>query len=101
MDPFIERTGGLRGLLVETAEFPGWAHPGAFASHFGFVRDHHRHIEKVAFVTDSPVGEIADSVAQHFVAAKIRTFPFGATEGARAWVGTAQEPGDSSRREES
>jgi hypothetical protein len=89
VDPFIERTGGLRGLLVETAEFPGWGDPSAFASHFRFVREHHRQIEKVAFVTDSPVGEIADSVAQHFVAAEIRTFPFGATDEARAWVRTS------------
>jgi hypothetical protein len=42
----------------------------------------------------------AESVL-HFVAAEIRTFPFGSTDEARAWVRTARASRDSSPREES
>jgi hypothetical protein len=86
VDPFIERTGRLRGLLVETADFPGWTDLAAVARHFRFVREHHRQIEKVAFVTESPMGKIAEQLASHFVAATIRRFPFSELAEAKAWV---------------
>jgi hypothetical protein len=91
VDPFIERTGQLRGLLIETADFPGWTDLAAVASHFRFVRDHHRQIEKVAFVTDSPLGKVADHLASHFVAATIRRFPFDEVAEAKAWVIAARD----------
>jgi len=87
VDPFIERTGRLRGVLIETADFPGWKDLAAVARHFQFVRDRHREIEKVAFVTESLIGEVADHVADHFVAATIEQFPPSEIEEARAWVG--------------
>jgi len=87
VDPFIERTGRLRGVLIETAEFPGWQDLPAVARHFRFVRDHHREIERVAFVTESSIGEIADHLADHFVAARIQQFPRSEIEEAKSWVG--------------
>ena len=86
VDPFIERTGALDGLLIETARFPGWSDLGAAARHFRFVREHHRKIKKVAIVTDSPLGEAAERIASHFVAAKIHRFSFGEVDEAKAWL---------------
>ena len=86
VDPHIEATGGLAGLIVEIHEFPGWENFAAMAAHFRFVRDHHRKIRKVAAVTGSPLGNVAEKLASHFVAAEIKRFPGGDIEGARKWI---------------
>ena len=86
VDPHIEEKGDLAGLIIEIASFPGWESLGAMASHFRFVRDHHKHIKKVAVVTDSPLGNVAEHLASHFVAAEIRHFPAGSFEVAKQWI---------------
>ena len=82
VDPYIEQRGGLAGLIVEAAAFPGWDGFGAMASHFRFVRDHHKRIKKVAVVTDSALGRVAENLASHFVSAEIKRFPAGDVEAA-------------------
>jgi SpoIIAA-like len=86
VDPYIERTGDLAGLIIETRSFPGWTSLGAVVAHFRFVRDHHWHIKKVALVTDAALGNIAERLASHFVSATIRHFPAGQTEAAKQWI---------------
>ena len=86
VDPFIEKTGDLAGLVIETPSFPGWDSLGAMAAHFRFVRDHHKHIKKVAVVTDAALGNLAEKLASHFVAAQIRHFAAGEVEAAQRWI---------------
>lgn len=86
VDPFIEESGGLNGLVIDAPAFPGWQGLGAMAAHFRFVRDHHRHIRKVALVTNSALGNVAEHLASHFVAAEIRHFSAGEVEAATQWV---------------
>ena len=86
VDPYIEKTGDLAGLILEVKGFPGWTSLGAVAAHFRFVRDHHRHIRKVALVTDAALGDIAERLASHFVSATIRHFPAGQIEAAKQWI---------------
>jgi stage II sporulation SpoAA-like protein len=86
VDPFIEKTGDLAGLVIETPTFPGWDSLGAVAAHFRFVRDHHKHIKKVAVVTDAALGNLVEKLASHFVAAQIRHFAAGEVEAARRWI---------------
>jgi len=86
VDPHIEARGGLAGLIIETPAFPGWDDLGAMVAHFRFVRDHHRHVRKVGVVTDSALGDVAERLANHFVAAEIRHFPAGQTEAAKEWI---------------
>lgn len=86
VDPHIEERGALAGLIIEVAAFPGWDSFGAKASHFRFVRDHHKHIKKIGVVTDSPVGTVAENLASHFVAAEIKHFRAGELEAAKQWV---------------
>jgi SpoIIAA-like len=88
IDPFIALHGALAGLLVETSHFPGWENFGTMIRHFRFVRDHHRQIRRVALVTDSPVGELAEHIASHFVAAEVRHFPAEEHDAASAWLMT-------------
>ena len=86
VDPFIEETGGLAGLILEVVHFPGWENPGAVARHFRFIRDHHKEIKKVALLTDLPLGAAAESIASHFVAAEIKRFPSNGMEAATEWI---------------
>lgn len=86
IDPFIAESGDLAGIIVETPRFPGWDSFGAMAAHLRFVRDHHRHIRKIAIVTDSPLGNVAEHLASHFVSAEIRHFPAGSFDLAREWI---------------
>jgi SpoIIAA-like len=86
VDPLIETTGDLAGLILNAPKFPGWDSFGAMVTHFRFVKDHHKHIKKVALVTDSPIGDIAEHLASHFVSAKIQHFPGDQLDQARQWI---------------
>ena len=86
VDPLIEDNGDLAGLIISAPSFPGWDSFGAVVSHFRFVRDHEKHIKKVAVVTDSHLGDVAEHLASHFVSAKIRHFPAEQIEQARQWI---------------
>jgi hypothetical protein len=88
VDPHIEATGGLSGLVIETPGLPGWRSLGAMVNQFRFVRDHHKHIKKVAVVTDSHMGDVAEHLTSHFVSAEIKHFPAGQIEAARQWIMT-------------
>lgn len=86
VDPFINETGGLAGLIIETRAFPGWKNFAAMVKHFKFVRDHHKKIKKVAVVTDSALGDAAEHIAAHFVSAKIKHFQSKNFAEAKAWI---------------
>lgn len=91
VDPYIEKTGGLAGLIIDAPVFPGWEGMAAMASHFRFVRDHHKYIARVALVTDSALGDVAEHLASHFVSAQIRHFAAGQLAQANDWVADREE----------
>ena len=74
VDPYIAENGTLTGLLVEAPSFPGWTSVGALVGHMKFVRDHQRHIKRIAAVTDSALLGIAPRIARHFVDPEITVF---------------------------
>lgn len=86
VDPLIEKRGSLAGILIEAPQFPGWENFGALAAHLRFVRDHHKHVKKIAVVTDSSLGAFAERIASHFVAATVRHFPAGQSAEAERWI---------------
>ena len=86
IDPHIEKSGRLNGIVVRVKQFPGWDSFGALASHLRFVKGHHRKIGRVALCTDSALGAVAPAIARHFVSAEIRTFKHAEFELAKAWV---------------
>jgi hypothetical protein len=86
VDPHIEATGGLAGLIIEVPHFPGWESLGGMVNHFRFVRDHRKHIKRIAVVTGSSLGDVAERLASHFVSAEIRHFPAGQVEASRQWI---------------
>lgn len=62
---------------------------GALITHLKFVRDHHKHVKKIAVVTDSPLGDVAEHITSHFVSAEIKHFPAGQDKQAEAWIAGA------------
>jgi SpoIIAA-like len=86
VDPQIEANGDLAGLIISASSFPGWDSFGSMVTHFRFVRDHQKHIKKLAVVTDSHLADVAEHLGSHFVSAEIRHFPAGQIEQAREWI---------------
>jgi len=86
VDPQIEANGDLAGVIISASSFPGWDSFGSMVTHFRFVRDHHKHIKKLAVVTDSHFADVAEHLGSHFVSAEVRHFPAGQIEQARQWI---------------
>ncbi len=86
VDPFISQRGDLAGIVVEAPKLPGWSSFGGFVAHMRFVKDHHRHIKKIALVTDSALGNVAEHLVAHFVSAQIKQFPASAIDVAKQWI---------------
>ena len=86
IDPYINQFEKLNGLIITTKAFPGWESFAALVSHLSFVKDHHKQISCIAFVTDSRLGNLAEHLANHFVAAEIKAFAYGELEEAKAWI---------------
>jgi len=86
IDPLIEKTGKLNGLIIQVPSFPGWDSFAGFMAHMKFVRNHHARLTHLAFVTDSPIGNLAEHLAGHFIKAEIRAFPHEGLEEAKRWV---------------
>ena len=86
IDPFIERSGDLKGLIIYTESFPGWDSFKAMHSHLTFVKEHHRKIPRIAFVTDSVISNLAETIATHFVSADIKAFHYREMDKARSWI---------------
>ena len=86
VDPFIESKGDLAGIIVDAPGFPGWDSFGAMAAHFRFVREHHKRVKKIAVVTDAAMGNVAEKLVSHFVAATVKRFPAGETKAAEQWI---------------
>ncbi len=76
----------LSGVIIYVENFPGWDSFAALSSHLKFVKEHHRYVRRVAFVTDSSIADIAEKVASHFVAAQVKHFPFSELDRAKLWI---------------
>ena len=90
IDPFIEEHGNLNGLVIYVKSFPGWDSFAALIKHLKFVREHHKKVSHIAFVTDSFVGEVAERIGSHFVNAKVKNFAFNELEDAKKWILTQE-----------
>jgi len=86
IDPYIEETGKLQGLVIHVESFPGWQSFSALCKHLTFVREHHKKISHIALVTDSVLGNLAENIATHFVSAEIKHFQFSQLEEAKSWI---------------
>ena len=86
IDPFIEEHGKLNGIIIYTKLFPGWEDFAALYRHLTFIKNHHKKIKKLAFVTDSMLGDFGELVSSHFVSATIKNFDFNDIGDAKEWI---------------
>lgn len=86
VDPYLEQVGELNGLLIEVEFFPGWHDFAALLAHWRFVKAHHQKIRKVAAVTDSGFLSILPAVANHFLKAEVKHFPYHDQQAALQWL---------------
>jgi hypothetical protein len=86
VDPYIEASGKLHGVMIDAKFFPGWKDFAALVAHLKFVKDHHRQIERIAAVSDSGFLSIAPKIASHFVQAEVRHFAHSQRDEALAWL---------------
>ena len=86
VDPYLEQTGVLRGIVVIADHFPGWDDFGAFTSHLRFVKDHHTQVRRLALVTNDKVLSSIPSIAKHFVKAEVRRFSTDDEAQALEWL---------------
>ena len=86
IDPYIEKYGHLKGLIINTKTFPGWESLGSLIKHFKFVKEHHKKVCHVALVTDSVLGDFGEKIADHFVSAEIKHFAFDELINAHNWI---------------
>lgn len=86
IDPFVEKSGKLHGIIIYVESFPGWDSFGALSSHFKFVNEHHKKVRAVAFVTNSALVGAAEHVAKHFVSAQIKSFSYDQLDDAKKWI---------------
>jgi len=86
IDVYIEKSGKLNGIIIQVETFPGWDSFSGFIAHLKFVKEHHKKVSHIAFVTGSALGSLAENVASHFVSAEIKSFPFNELENAIQWI---------------
>ncbi len=86
IDPYVDKFGALRGIIIHVESFPGWDSFSSLIAHLKFVREHHKKVSRVALATDSSIGSFAESIGNHFVGAEIKTFEFSELEKARNWI---------------
>ena len=60
IDPFLEKNNELKGIIIHVKFFPGWDSFSSLVAHLKFVKDHHKKIARIAFTTDSPIGNFAE-----------------------------------------
>ena len=85
-DAWIEAHGDLQGLVIHTREFPGWENLGSFFRHVRFVRDHQRHVKRIALAADTKLASLAPKIAEHFIQAEVKSFRYDELDIAIAWA---------------
>jgi hypothetical protein len=86
IDQYINQNDRIPNLIILVGKLPHWDSFSAFHSHLRFVRNHERLVKKVAIVGDSFAVRALPLLLDHFVGAKVRTFPEARLEKARHWA---------------
>jgi hypothetical protein len=86
IDAYVEKSGKLKGIIIQVETFPGWDSFAGFTAHLKFVKEHHKEVSFVALVTDSVLGDFAEHIVSHFVSAEVKHFAYDAVDDAREWI---------------
>ncbi len=90
IDGYLKEHDRLQGLVIIADRFPGWDSLKAFSSHIKLIKDHHKIINRLALVSDSPLLTAAPHLVDHFVNARVRHFGLSDVKEAKTWVTEAE-----------
>lgn len=83
---YISDKGKLKGLIIYTEKFPGWASFKDLPYHFLFASDHRNKAERVAFVTNSLWSTAVRWFGWILTGKETKVFNHDQLEQAKAWV---------------
>ncbi len=86
LDPYLEKAGRLKGLMIDTRALPGWHGLASMLAHKDFIRIHAGRIDRVAFVTDSDVASIVAKLIDFALPPAARRFHWDERSAALAWL---------------
>jgi len=85
VEELIKSHGSIR-LIIDAIDFDGWADMRAAKNHFTFVRDHQKHIDRVALIAGYMWQHWIAGIAGAFVHPDIKAFDKGQRAEAEAWL---------------
>ena len=86
IDQYLGKSGELNGVIIHVKTFPGWDSFAALVSHLKFIKEHHKRVSHLAFVTDSPISIFAEHIGSHFINAEVKQFSFSEFDKSVKWV---------------
>ena len=85
VDEFIEKHEKV-SVLLDLTEFHGWENITAARSHFTFIKDHHKRIERIAVVANKTWQHWISAVIGTFISSKEKCFDENQKDDARNWL---------------
>jgi hypothetical protein len=86
VDPYIEKSGSLKGVVIVANQFPGWDDLGAMSAHLRFVKEHRKAVNRLAIVSDDHVISAIPFIAKHLLVNESRHFAMADKDEALAWA---------------
>ena len=85
VDKFIEQHDKV-SVLLDLTGFHGWEDVAAARTHFRFIKDHHKRIERIAVVANKTWQHWIAAVIGTFISAKEKCFDANQKDEARNWL---------------
>jgi len=86
VNDLIEKTWKINWIILYIKNWPSWDGLSWYLAHFSFVKDMHKKVPYVAFVTNSMLGEVGEHIWNHFVNATVKHFKYDELEKAKQWI---------------
>jgi len=83
--PLIRQQGKIR-LLIDASNFSGWENIAAFERHIGFVKNHHRKVERVSVIAGHDWQHWVIGTIRLFVHPEVRVYDKGQESEALEWI---------------
>lgn len=85
-DALIRQHGKIR-LLVDATKFNGWENMAAFEKHMGFVKSHHKSVERIALIAGHAWQHWLAGALRMFVHPEVQVFDKNEADKAQRWIG--------------
>ena len=84
-EALIRQHGKIR-LLVDATKFNGWENMAAFEKHMGFVKSHHKSVERAAIIAGHAWQHWVAGVFRMFIHLEVRVFDKNEAAKAQRWI---------------